>query len=148
MKPRVVIMLLVALAALLLATQASAVHESHHGAVFAGSSSQGERTVLRVFTHHTVGVRFGWRARCESGPASGTARFHRLKVGRGGTFFGTAHGGVSVRGKIGFDPLGNPVYPAPFSFANNEAGGRLRAVFSSASRGRCNSGTVTWAASR
>lgn len=148
MKLRVLMSLLVALAALALASHASAVHQSHHGAVFAGSSSQGERVVLRVLTHHTIGVRFSWRARCQSGGASGTARFHRLRVRRGGTFFGASPSGVSVRGKIGFDPLGNPVYPAPFSFANNEARGRLRAVFTSPSRGGCNSGTVAWAATR
>jgi hypothetical protein len=53
-----------------------------------------------------------------------------------------------VRGKIGFDPQGNPVFPEPFSFANNEARGRLRAVAAFSGKGRCRSGLVTWEARR
>ena len=45
-----------------------------------------------------------------------------------GRFFRRNASGVGVRGKIGFDPQGNPVFPEPFKFANNEAKGRLSAV--------------------
>ena len=55
---------------------------------------------------------------------------------------------MAVRGKIGFDPQGNPAFPAPFSFANNEAKGRLRAAAEFTGKGICRSGLVTWEASR
>jgi hypothetical protein len=148
MKPRLATASLALLLALAAAPGAGAVHQSHHGAVFAGSTSQGQRVVLRVLSHHALGVRFGWRARCLRGSVSGTARFHRVRLGRGGRFFASAPGGASVRGKIGFDAMGEPAYPAPFSFGNNEARGRLRAVFPTAANGSCSSGAVSWAATR
>jgi hypothetical protein len=55
---------------------------------------------------------------------------------------------VAVRGTIGFDPMGNPVFPAPFSFANNEAKGRLGAVVDFPEKGIRRSGTVAWEARR
>ena len=56
--------------------------------------------------------------------------------------------GIGVRGKIGIDPMGNPAFPAPFSFANNEAKGRFRVSMVLPDRGRCTTGLVTWRASR
>lgn len=129
------------------AVPALAVHESHHGP-FVGTTSQGERIVMRVGSHTRVGIRLRWRAGCESGSIARIARFRNVAVGRDGRFFERNRFGVGVRGKIGFDPQGNPVFPEPFSFANNEARGRLRAVVDSPGRGRCRSGTVTWEARR
>jgi hypothetical protein len=129
------------------ATPAVAVHESHHGP-FLGSTSQGERFFMRVISHTRLGIRFGWRATCESGSVSGVVRFRNVAVGRQGRFFKRNRLGVGVRGKIGFDPQGNPVFPEPFSFANNEAKGRLRAVVDRPGKGRCSSGTVSWDARR
>jgi hypothetical protein len=71
-----------------------------------------------------------------------------VPVSEDGRFFRRNRFGVGVRGKIGFDPQGNPVFPEPFSFANNEARGRLRAVVDFPGKGRCRSGLVTWEASR
>ena len=127
--------------------QAAAVHESHHGP-FAGRTSQGERIIMRVTSHTTVGIRFRWRSTCESGSVLRIARFRNVAVGRDGRFFERNRLGVGVRGKIGFDPQGNPVFPEPFSFANNEAKGRLRAIVDRPGKGRCRSGTVTWEARR
>ena len=127
---------------------AGAVHESHHGS-FVGRTSQGERLVMNTTSHTRLGVRFRWRATCEAGSVLRIARFRNVRVDETGRFFrrGTAFG-VGVRGKIGFDALGNPALPAPFSFANNEARGRLRVSFVSASRGECRTGLVTWEARR
>jgi hypothetical protein len=129
------------------ALPAVAVHESHHGP-FVGTTSQGERIVMRVTSHTTVGIRFRWRATCESGSVLRIARFRNVAVGLDGRFFARNRLGVGVRGKIGFDPQGNPVPPEPFSFANNEAKGRLRAIVDRPGKGRCRSGTVTWEARR
>jgi hypothetical protein len=127
-------------------TPAAAVHESHHGP-FVGRTAQGERIVMRVTSHARVGIRFRWRGTCEHGSVLRIARFRNVPVDRDGRFF-RRRSGVGVRGKIGFDPLGNPVFPAPFSFANNEARGRLRAVVTFPERGRCRSGLVRWEARR
>jgi hypothetical protein len=129
------------------AAPAHAVHESHHGP-FVGTTSQDARFFMRVVSHTRVGIRFRWRATCESGSVSRVVRFRNVPVGRQGRFFVRNTQGVGVRGKIGFDPMGNPVFPEPFSFANNEARGRARAVFDHPVRGRCSSGTIAWEARR
>jgi hypothetical protein len=129
------------------ATPAGAVHESHHGP-FVGRTAQGERIVMRVTSHTRVGIRFRWRGTCDSGGVLRIARFRNVPVDANGRFFRRSASGVGVRGKIGFDPMGNPVFPAPFSFANNEARGRLRAAVSFPEKGVCRSGTVTWEARR
>ena len=129
------------------ATPADAVHESHHGP-FVGRTAQGERIVMRVTSHTRVGIRFRWRGTCESGSVLRIARFRNVPVDENGRFFRRSLSGVGVRGKIGFDPMGNPVFPAPFSFANNEARGRLRAAVTFPGKGVCRSGTVAWDASR
>ena len=134
-------------ASALTAVPADAVHESHHGS-FVGRTSQGERLVMRVISHTKLGIRFRWRASCESGSVSRVARFRNVAVDRHGRFFTRNQTGVGVRGKIGFDPQGNPVFPEPFSFANSEAKGRLRAIVDTPGNGRCRSGTVTWDARR
>jgi hypothetical protein len=124
-----------------------AVHQSHHGP-FVGTTAQGERIVIRVTSHTRVGIRFRWRGTCERGGVIRTTRFRNVPVSRDGRFFRRNRSGVGVRGKIGFDPLGNPVFPAPFSFANNEAKGRLRAVVEFPEKGVCRSGLVAWEARR
>ena len=126
---------------------AGAVHESHHGP-FVGRTAQGERVVMRVTSHTRVGIRFRWRGTCESGSVLRISRFRNVRVDENGRFFRRSSSGVGVRGKIGFDPMGNPVFPAPFSFANNEAKGRLRAAVTFPGKGVCRSGTVAWEASR
>ena len=135
-------------AAALAPAPAGAVHESHH-ASFVGRTSQGERLVMNTTSHTRLGIRFRWRAVCETGSVLRITRFRNVRVDASGRFFrrGTRFG-VGVRGKIGFDPHGNPVFPAPFSFANNEARGRLRVSFESAERGECRTGLVTWEARR
>jgi hypothetical protein len=129
------------------ATPAGAVHESHHGP-FVGRTAQAERIVMRVTSHTRVGIRFRWRGTCDSGGVLRIARFRNVPVDANGRFFRRSASGVGVRGKIGFDPMGNPVFPAPFSFAKNEARGRLRAAVSFPGQGVCRSGTVTWEARR
>jgi hypothetical protein len=129
------------------AVPAGAVHESYHGP-FVGRTSQGERIVMRVTSHTRVGIRFRWRGTCECGSVLRIARFRNVPVSETGRFFRRSRLGVGVRGKIGFDPQGNPVFPEPFSFANNEARGRLRASVVIAGKGRCQTGLVTWEASR
>ena len=134
--------------ALLAPVPAGAVHQSHHGP-FVGTTSQGERLVIRTPSHTRLGIRFRWRATCETGSVLRITRFRNVRVDADGRFFrrGTPFG-VGVRGKIGFDAEGNPVFPRPFSFANNEARGRLRVSFESAERGSCSTGLVTWEARR
>ncbi len=122
-------------------------HESHHGP-FVGRTAQGERMVMRVTSHTRVGIRFRWRGTCGSGTVLRIARFRNVPVDENGRFFRRNASGVGVRGKIGFDPMGNPVFPAPFSFANNEATGRLRAAVAFPRKGVCRSGLVTWEARR
>ena len=134
-------------AAFAAAPPAGAVHESHHGP-FVGRTTQGERIVMRVTSHTRVGIRFRWRGRCDSGTVLRIARFRNVPVDENGRFFRRNASGVGVRGKIGFDPMGNPVFPAPFSFANNEAKGRLRAAVAFPGKGVCRSGTVAWDALR
>jgi hypothetical protein len=129
------------------AAPAGAVHESHHGP-FVGRTSQGERIVMRVTSHTRIGIRFRWSGRCSSGSALRIARFRNVPVTEEGRFFRRNASGVGVRGKIGFDPQGNPVFPEPFKFANNEAKGRLRATVDFPGKGTCRSGLVTWEASR
>jgi hypothetical protein len=129
------------------AAPAVAVHESHHGP-FVGRTSQGERIVMRVTSHTRIGIRFRWRGTCTSGSALRIARFRNVPVSEEGRFFRRNASGVGVRGKIGFDPQGNPVFPKPFSFANNEAKGRLRAIVDLPGKGSCRSGTVSWEARR
>jgi hypothetical protein len=146
-RPRWALALLTVAASGWTAPPAAAVHESHHGP-FVGRTSQGERFVMRVTSHTRVGVRFRFRATCESGSILTIARFRKVAVDRDGRFFRRSRLGIGVRGKIGFDPQGNPVFPAPFSFANNEARGRLRAIVDIPGRGRCRSGTVSWDARR
>jgi len=129
------------------AAPAGAVHESHHGP-FIGTTAQDQRIVMRVTSHTRIGIRFRWRGTCERGNVLRITRFRNVPVSREGRFFRRNRFGVGVRGKIGFDPMGNPVFPAPFSFANNEAKGRLRAVVELPDRGVCRSGTVAWEALR
>jgi hypothetical protein len=129
------------------AAPAVAVHESHHGP-FVGRTAQGERVVMRVTSHTRIGIRFRWRGNCDTGTALRIARFRNVVVSEDGRFFERNASGVGVRGKIGFDPQGNPVFPKPFSFANNEARGRLRAVVAIPGKGTCRSGTVRWEARR
>ena len=124
------LVLIAAVAGALTAGPAGAVHE------------------MRVTSHTRIGIRFRWRGTCEHGSALRIARFRNVPVSRDGAFFRRNRFGVGVRGKIGFDPLGNPVFPAPFSFANNEAKGRLRAVVALPDRGVCRSGLVSWEARR
>jgi hypothetical protein len=134
-------------AAALTAAPAGAVHQSHHGP-FVGKTSQDQRLVMRTTSHTRIGIRFRWRGTCElGGTILRIARLRNVPVDENGRFF-VRRFGVGVRGKIGFDPMGNPAFPAPFSFANNEAKGRLRASPEFAGRGICRSGLVTWEASR
>ena len=130
-----------------LAVPAGAVHESHHGP-FIGRTSQGERLVMRTTSHTRLGIRFRWAGTCERGTVLRIARFRQVPVDENGRFFRRSAAGIGVRGKIGFDPQGRPVPPEPFSFANNEAKGRLRASVVIPGKGRCTSGLVTWDASR
>ena len=129
------------------AAPALAVHESHHGP-FVGRTDQGERIVMRVTSHTRIGIRFRWRGTCASGSALRIARFRNVPVSEEGRFFRRNAAGVGVRGKIGFDPQGKPVFPEPFKFANNEAKGRLSAVVDIPGKGTCRSGTVSWEARR
>jgi hypothetical protein len=129
------------------AAPAAAVHESHHGP-FVGRTDQGERIVMRVTSHTRIGIRFRWRGSCASGSALRIARFRNVPVSEEGRFFRRNAAGVGVRGKIGFDPQGNPVFPEPFKFANNEAKGRLSAAVHIPGKGTCRSGTVSWEARR
>ena len=131
-----------------LAVPAGAVHESHHGA-FVGRTSQNERLVMRTTSHTRIGIRFRWAGTCEHGTVLRIARFRKVPVNPDtGRFFKRSAAGITVRGKIGFDPQGHPAPPEPFSFANNEARGRLRASVLFAGKGRCTSGLVTWEARR
>jgi hypothetical protein len=126
---------------------AGAVHQSHHGP-FVGRTSQGERLVMRTTSHTRIGIRFRWSGNCElGGRVLRIARFRNVPVDANGRFF-LHRLGVRLRGKIGFDPMGNPAFPAPFSFANNEAKGRFRASPEFGGKGICRSGLVTWEASR
>ena len=135
------------IAAALAAAPAGAVHQSHHGP-FVGETSQDQRLVMRTTSHTRVGIRVRWRGTCElGGTILRVARLRNVPVDANGRFF-VKRLGVAVRGKIGFDPMGNPVFPAPFSFANNEARGRLRASPEFGGRGICRSGLVTWEARR
>jgi hypothetical protein len=147
MRPTALVLAVIA-AGVVAPAPAGAVHESHH-ASFVGRTSQGERLVMNTTSHTRLGVRFRWRATCQRGSVLRISRFRNVRVDGNGRFFrrGTAFG-VGVRGKIGFDPQGNPAFPAPFSFANNEARGRLRVSFESAERGSCRTGLVTWEARR
>lgn len=139
--------LITVVAAAYSAVPAAAVHESHHGP-FVGRTAQGERLVIRVTSHTRIGIRFRWRGDCDQGTALRIARFRNVRVSEDGRFFRRSATGIGVRGKIGFDPQGNPVPPEPFSFANNEAKGRLRVRTHIAGRGICRTGLVTWQASR
>jgi hypothetical protein len=126
---------------------AQAVHESHHGP-FVGRTSQDQRLVMRVTSHTRIGIRFRWRGTCDQGSVLRIARFRNVRVSESGRFFHRSRTGVGVRGKIGLDPHGNPVPPEPFSFANNEARGRLRVTMAIAGKGICRTGLVTWEARR
>ena len=103
--------------------------------------------MLRTVSHTRIGIRFRWSGDCERGSALRIARFRNVPIDENGRFFKRGRG-VGVRGKIGFDPQGNPVFPEPFKFPNNEAKGRLSAVVAIAGRGICRSGTVSWEARR
>jgi hypothetical protein len=103
---------------------------------------------MRTTSHTRIGIRFRWAGTCERGTVLRIARFRNVPVDENGRFFRRSAAGIGVRGKIGFDPQGNPAPPEPFSFANNEAKGRLRASVTIPGRGRCVSGLVTWNASR
>lgn len=141
------VVLLSVAAAFWMVPPAGAVHESHHGP-FIGTTSQDERLVIRSTSHTRIGIRFRWSGDCDTGSALRVARFRNVRVSEEGRFFRRNALGVGVRGKIGFDPQGNPVFPEPFSFANNEAKGRLRAVVQLPGKGTCRSGLVTWEAHR
>ena len=129
------------------AAPASAVHESHHGP-FVTDTSQGGRFVMATPSHTRLGIRFRWFADCADGTVTRITRLRNVPVSEEGRFFKRSRLGVGIRGKIGFDPQGNPAFPEPFSFANNEARGRLRAVVTFPGRGVCRSGTVAWEARR
>ena len=146
MRPLALVLIAAGVAGLT-AGPAGAVHESYHGP-FVGRTAQGERIVMRVTSHTRIGIRFRWRGTCERGSVLRIARFRNVPVSRDGRFFRRSRLGVAVRGKIGFDAMGNPAFPAPYSFANNEAKGRLRAAVSFPDRGMCRSGLVTWEARR
>ena len=133
--------------ALVMPVPAGAVHQSYHGP-FLGRTSQDERLVIRTTSHTRIGIRFRWRATCETGSFLRISRFRNVRVDKDGRFFRRGAFGVGVRGKIGIDAEGNPVFPEPFSFANNEARGRLRVSFEGPERGECSTGLVTWQASR
>jgi hypothetical protein len=134
-------------AAVIWTVPAAAVHESHHGP-FIGRTAQGERLVMRVTSHTRIGIRFRWRGTCDQGSALRIARFRNVRVDENGRFFHRSASGIGVRGKIGIDARGNPAPPEPFSFANNEAKGRLRVNTAVEGRGMCRSGLVTWEARR
>jgi hypothetical protein len=129
------------------AIPAGAVHQTHHSNTFAGQTSQDERLVLRTTSHTRVGIRFRWAGDCETGSALRIARFRNVRVDQNGRFFKRGRG-IGVRGKIGVDAMGNPAFPTPFSFANNEAKGRFRVSMVLPNKGRCTTGLVTWTASR
>jgi hypothetical protein len=129
------------------AVPAGAVHQSHHSDTLGGRTSQDERLVLRTTSHTRIGIRFRWSGDCENGSALRIARFRNVPVDRNGRFFKRGRG-IGVRGKIGIDPMGNPAFPAPFSFANNEARGRFRVSMVLPNKGRCTTGLVTWEARR
>lgn len=129
------------------AIPAGAVHQTHHSNTFEGRTSQDERLVLRTTSHDRIGIRFRWAGECENGSALRIARFRNVPVRENGRFFRRGRG-IGVRGKIGFDPMGNPAFPEPFSFANNEAKGRFRVSMVLPNRGRCTTGLVTWEATR
>jgi hypothetical protein len=129
------------------AVPAGAVHESHHSELLVGNTSQDERIVLRTTSHTRIGIRFRWSGDCDRGSAVRIARFTGVPVDENGRFFKRGRG-IGVRGKIGIDPMGNPAFPAPFSFANNEARGRFRVSMVLPDRGRCTTGLVTWDARR
>ena len=129
------------------AVPAAAVHESHHGP-FIGRTAQDERLVMRVTSHTRIGIRFRWRGTCAHGSVLRIARLRNVRVSEDGRFFKRSGTGIGVRGKIGFDPHGDPAPPEPFSFANNEAKGRFRATVGFADKGVCRSGLVTWEARR
>ena len=103
--------------------------------------------MMRTPSHTRVGIRFRWQGTCEHGTILRIARLRNVPVSEDGRFF-TRRAGIGVRGKIGLDPQGNPAPPEPFSFANNEAKGRLRATVAFPGHGVCRSGLVTWKASR
>ena len=146
MRTSLTISLALGLAAVV-AIPAGAVHESHHSDVLGGRTSQDERLVLRTVSHTRIGIRFRWSGDCERGSALRIARFRNVPIDENGRFFKRGRG-VGVRGKIGFDPMGNPAFPAPFSFANNEAKGRFRVSMVLPDKGRCTTGLVTWEARR
>jgi hypothetical protein len=129
------------------ATPAGAVHESHHGP-FLGETSQGGRFVMRTPSHKSLGIRFRWFATCENGTVTRITRLQNVPVSEEGRFFRRSRIGVGIRGKIGWDPQGNPAFPEPFSFENNEAKGRIRANVELPRKGRCTSGLVTFEVSR
>jgi hypothetical protein len=141
------LVLLTIAAAAYTAVPAAAVHESHHGP-FVGRTAQGERLVMRVTSHTRIGIRFRWRGTCDQGTILRIARFRNVPVSEDGRFFKRSATGIGVRGKIGIDAQGNPAPPEPFSFANNEAKGRLRAAVAFAGKGVCRSGLVKWEARR
>jgi hypothetical protein len=146
---RYLIVFSLALAAVVsLTVPALAVHESHHGP-FVGRTAQGERIVMRTTSHTRIGIRFRWRGTCDTGSVLRIARFRNVAVDENGRFFKPAGAsGIGVRGKIGFDPQGNPVPPEPFKFSNNESKGRLRATVTIDGKGVCRSGLVKWEARR
>jgi hypothetical protein len=129
------------------AAPAGAVHESHHGP-FIGETSQGGRFVMRTPSHNVLGIRFRWFADCENGTVTRITRLQNVPVSEEGRFFRRSRLGVGIRGKIGWDPEGNPAFPEPFSFENNEAKGRIRANVDLPEKGRCVSGLVTFEVSR
>jgi hypothetical protein len=141
------LVLLTIAAAAYTAVPAAAVHESHHGP-FVGRTAQGERLVMRVTSHTRIGIRFRWRGTCDQGTILRIARFRNVPVSEDGRFFKRSATGIGVRGKIGIDAQGNPAPPEPFSFANNEAKGRLRAAVAFPGKGVCRSGLVKWEARR
>lgn len=104
---------------------------------------------MRTTSHTTLGIRFRWRGTCDHGTVLRIARLRNVPVNPDdGRFFKRSPSGIGVRGKIGFDPQGNPAPPEPFSFANNESRGRFRANVAIEGKGMCRSGLVKWEARR
>ena len=143
---RVMVLTVVATAALAAAGPVGAVHRSHHGP-FVGETAQDKRIVIRTPSHTRLGIRFGYLASCGAETRTGLAFLRNVPVAADGRFTARTRR-FRVRGKIGFDPQGDPAFPEPFSFANNEARGTLRVVIRRPGQSRCRSGPVMWEARR
>ena len=142
----IAVLTVAATAAVAAAAPAGAVHQSHHGP-FVGETAQHKRILIRTPSHTRLGIRFGYLASCGAETRSGLAFLRNVPVAADGRFSARTRR-FRVRGKIGFDPQGNPAFPEPFSFENNEARGTLRVVIRRPGQSRCLSGPVMWEARR